>query len=304
MYPFSTIILALPFATLEGVERARIPEGAAEKSKPFDPLFVLGVINSRAAKFYFDAMITDGLSVAPDQVRQIPIPYASEEAQKAVGLHVTNLLRLQKELREELRLAEFRHVVSTRARTGEDDLSHYMSRLGESSLSIGNRLDGVSKAREVSVTPELRGDDLVLRVKFVEGRPPKERTGEIICQFERSVNRFIALVLEDRDESGVGSGRLLSKIRAIAIPRFDPDWEAHLKIVREVVETVEQHEARASKLKIEIAAEARGIDSKVFLLYQLDKSDIATIESSESVSQGPDPSPDAIQSDSDQDSTD
>ena len=67
MYPFSTIILAIPFVALDGVQRARVPEGAVEKSRPFDPLFVLGVINSRAAKFYFDVMVTDGLSVAPDK---------------------------------------------------------------------------------------------------------------------------------------------------------------------------------------------------------------------------------------------
>ena len=54
LYPFSTIILALPFAALDGVLKARVPDGAAEASKSFDPLFVLGVINSRAARFYFD----------------------------------------------------------------------------------------------------------------------------------------------------------------------------------------------------------------------------------------------------------
>jgi type I restriction-modification system DNA methylase subunit len=284
-YPFSTIILALPFVALEGVEKARVPEGAADKSRSFDPLFVLGVINSIAAKFYFDVMVTDGLSVAPDQVRQIPIPRAPPKVQKELGLHVSNLLRLRKELREELRLATFRHVVATRTRTGEDDLGHYMNRLGESGLSIGNRLDGVSKARDVSVTPELRGDGLVLHVKFEEGHPPKERTGQIVCRFERSVNRFLALVLEDREKPAVGAGRLMSKIRAVAVPRFDPDWETHLKTAREIVSTVEHHEARASKLKAEIATEERSIDSEVYRLYGLDGSDIEAIESYGGVSQ-------------------
>ncbi len=304
LYPFSTIILALPFVALQDVQKARIPEGGAEKSKSFEPLFVLGVINSSAAKFYFDVMVTDGLSVAPDQVRQIPIPRAPAEVQKTVGLHVSNLLRLRKELREEERLAAFRHVVSSRIRTGEDDLGHYMNRLGESDLSIGNRLDGVSKARDVSVVPELRGDNLVLHVEFEEGRPPKERSGEIICRFERSVNRFLGLVLDDRAKTAVGAGRLMSRIRAVGVPRFDSDWETHLIIVREIVSVVEQHEARASKLKAEIAAEECSIDSELFRLYGLDKMDSEVIESYVRESQGSASSQGASTVDPDQDLTD
>jgi len=303
-YPFSTIILALPFSALEGVERARTPEGAVDKSRSFDPLFVLGVVNSLAAKFYFDVMVTDGLSVAPDQVRQLPIPQASMEVRNQVGHHVSNLLRLRKELREEERLASFRHVVSTRVRTGEDDLGHYFNRLGESGLSIGNRLDGVSKARDVTVTPELQGDALVLRVKFQEGRPPKQRAGEIVSRFGPTMNRYLALVLEDREKPTVGAGRLMSKIRAVPVPRFDSDWDAHLKVVEEIVSTIEGHEASARKLRSDIAAEEQQIDSEVFRLYGLNQSEVAAIASYGLVSKGSAMGPEVGPSESDMDPTD
>ncbi|MFZ0699895.1 MAG: TaqI-like C-terminal specificity domain-containing protein, partial [Thermoplasmata archaeon] len=283
-YPFSTVILALPFSTLETVERARVPSGAAEKSKAFHPLFVLAVINSKAARYYFDAMITDGLSVAPDQVRQVPIPSASDDVQRSVGYRVTNLLRLQKELREETRLAAYRHVVATRTRAGEDDLGHYMNRLGESDLGIGSRLDGVSKARNAVVSPEIRGDNLVLRVRFEEGKPARERAGEIVCRFEHSLSRFLALTLDDRETPTLGSGRLMSKIRSVKVPRFDPDWERHLEVVREMVTTVERHEKRAEEISAEIKAEEREIDLTVYGLYRLDELEIAAIEAYESTS--------------------
>jgi type I restriction-modification system DNA methylase subunit len=276
-YPFSTIILAMPFAALKGVEKAHVPDRGAERSKSFEPLFVLGVLNSAAARFYFDAMVTDGLSVAPDQVRQIPIPNAPATVREEISRHVSNLLQLRKELLEERRIGAFRHVISSRVRTAEDDLGHYMNRLGESGLTIGNRLDGVSRARDVTLVPELRGDDLVLRVKFEEGIPPKERTGEIVCRFEGPINRFLALVIEDREKTRLGSGRPLQRIRSIAVPRFNQDWETHLKIVREIVSNIERHEARASNFESEISSEERSIDSEVFRLYGLDAPEMARI---------------------------
>jgi type I restriction-modification system DNA methylase subunit len=277
-YPFSTVILALPFSALETVERARVPRGAAEKSKAFHPLFVLAVINSKAARYYFDAMITDGLSVAPDQVRQMPIPSAPSEIQESIASRVTNILRLKKELREEKRLAAFRYVVATRTRVGEDDLGHYMNRLGESALGIGSRLDGVSKARNVAISPEIRGDDLVLHVQFEEGKPPKKRSGEIVCRFDRNISRFLALTLEDREKPAMGSGRLMTRIRAVEVPRFDADWERHLEIVREIVATVERHESQAREIATEIEREERLIDDAIYGLFGLVSSDIATIE--------------------------
>jgi type I restriction-modification system DNA methylase subunit len=302
-YPFSTIILALPFASLEGVVKARVPEGAVERSRLFDPLFVLGVINSKAARFYFDVMVTDGLSVAPDQVRQIPIPHAPEYVQKEVIQHVFNLLRLQKELREEVRLAGFRHVISTRTRTGEDDLGHYLNRLGESGLSVGSRLDGVSRARGILLSSRLQGDELVLTVDFEEGRPPKKRAGEVVCRFERPINRYLDLVLKDRESPSVGAGRLMTKIRSIRIPRFDPDWETHLGVVREIVSLVERHEARTKELETRVAAEERGIDSEVYRLYGLDQAEIDAIESFRSVTHAPGLGTGGSDRDSGQDST-
>jgi hypothetical protein len=178
-------------------------------------------------------------------------------------------------------------VVSTHDRTGDDELGHYMNRLGESSLSIGNRLDGVNRAREISVTPELRGDDLVLRVEFEEGHPPRGRTGELVLRFEPKVNRFLALALEDREKPALGSGRLLSKVRAVAVPRFDTDWESHLKTVREIVSVVEQHESRAAELKSQIDRNEVGIDLQVYRLYGLSSLDVAVIDATYLGSQGP-----------------
>ena len=128
---------------------------------------------------------------------------------------------------------------------------------------------------------------MVIRIRFEEGHPSRERTGDVICRFEHSVNRFLALVLADREKPATGKGRLMSRIRGIAIPRFDSDWDTHLTIVRDVVSIVERHEAQASKLRVEIAAEERDIDSEVFRLYDLDISDIATIESFGSTPKGP-----------------
>jgi type I restriction-modification system DNA methylase subunit len=279
LYPFSTVILALPFSALEGVERARVPAGAGERSKSFLPLFVLAVVNSKAAKFYFDAMVTDGLSVAPDQVRQIPIPPARPDLQESLGVRVTNLLRLRKELQIETRLGAFRHVISTRTRVGDDDFGHYMNRLGESGLGIGSRLDGVNKASQVSISPELRDDHLVLHVQFVSGKPPGERSGEIVCRFDHVTSRFLGLVLIDREKNVGGKGRLMTKIRAVEVPRFDPDWERHLGIVEEIVATVERHERRAAEIAVEMRAEEREIDRTVYGLYGLDDTEIGLIES-------------------------
>src|SRR4029077_5485766 len=233
------------------------------------------VINSKAARYYFDAMITDGLSVAPDQVRQLPIPRAASGLQKEIASRVANLIRLRKEHREELRRAAFRHIVAARTRVGEDDLGHYMNRLGESDLAVGGRLDGVSQAKHASLLPEIRGDELILQVRYQKGPEAREERGEVICRFERSVNRFLALTLLDREKPTIGSGRLMAKVRAVEVPRFDAEWDRHLEIVREVGATVERHEKRANAIGVEIAADERKIDDAVYGLFGLASSEIA-----------------------------
>lgn len=277
-YPFSTLILALPFHVLEGVERARVKPEGVERSRAYDPLFVLAVINSKAVRFYFDAMITDGLSVAPDQVRQVPIPSAPPEVRTELSGRVKSLLQLKASLREEERLGAFRHVVATRPRVKPDDLGSYLNRLGESAFEVRSRLDSVSRASHISVVPDFGDDCLILRIQYFEKGRSEPKTGEVSCRFEHSVGRFLALCLADRARPDVGSGRPMTKLRGIEVPRFDPNWERHLEIVTDIVASVERHEKEARRLRTEIDSVERAIDSTVYGLYSLGKSEVAAIE--------------------------
>jgi hypothetical protein len=112
-YPFSTVIIVLPYSAVAAVKQARTPGGAAERSKSFDLRYLLAVLNSRAMRYYFDVMITDGLGVVPQQVNRLPIPKAPAEIQSRLAGLSEKLLASRRELAEEERVAQFRRVVST-----------------------------------------------------------------------------------------------------------------------------------------------------------------------------------------------
>ena len=90
--------------------------------------------------------------------------------------------------------------------------------IGSENRAYLSGTDWTALVRHVSLATKLRGSDLVLTVKFQEGRPPKGRAGEISLRFEPSVNRYLSLVLDDREKPGVGNGRLVAKIRAVGVP--------------------------------------------------------------------------------------
>jgi len=84
----------------------------------------------------------------------------------------------------------------------------------------------------------------------------------------------LASVVRDRERPDLGSGRLMAKLRAIEIPRFDADWNRHLEIVREIVATVQRHEAAIKGLNLAIEIAEAAIDHEVYALFGLDDADV------------------------------
>jgi hypothetical protein len=274
LYPFSTVILALPYHLVAEVKRVRVPEGAIEKSRRFDPKYVLAIVNSRAARFYYDMMIADGLSVVPSHVNRLPIPDAPPDVQARLAAHAGDLLRMGRELGKEQRLGSFRRIVSERPRTGEDHLGRYLDNRAEAVIEVRDRLDQVTKASRITVLPLVREGDLELRVSYRPRPTDEEKHGTVVCHLDPTIARFLASVVRDRERPDLGSGRLMAKLRAIEIPRFDADWTRHMKIVRDVVATVQQHEAAIEELTRAIEVSEAAIDREVYALFGLDEADV------------------------------
>jgi type I restriction-modification system DNA methylase subunit len=274
LYPFSTVILALPYHLVAEVKRVRVPEGAIEKSRRFDPKYVLAIVNSRATRFYYDMMIADGLSVVPSHVNRLPIPDAPPDVQARLAAHAGDLLRMGQELGKEQRLGSFRRIVSAQPRVGEDDLVRYLDRGTETTMEVRDRLDQVTKASRITVTPQAREGNLELRVGYRLRSSEEERHGTVVCHLEPAIAQFLALVLADREKPDLGSGRPMAKLRAIEIPRFDADWTRHLEIAREVVAIARRHQTGTRELTRAIEVAEAAIDREVYALFGLDETDI------------------------------
>ena len=83
-------------------------------------MYVLAIINSRATRFYYDMMISDGLSVVPSHVNHLRIPDAPPEVQTRVAALARNIQKLRKEFLEEQRLGSFRPNRLNSTQNGED----------------------------------------------------------------------------------------------------------------------------------------------------------------------------------------
>jgi hypothetical protein len=275
LYPFSTVILALPYHSLSEVKRVRPPEGAIDRSRRFDPKYVLAIINSRAARFYYDMMIADGLSVVPSHVNRLPIPDAPGEVQARLAAYTEDLLRMGRELREEQRLGSFRRIVSARPTIGEDNLSRYLDNGAEKVVEVRDRLDQVTKASRITISPNVREGELELRLSYRLKSSSDELHGTVVCHLDPAIALFIASVLRDREKPEIGSGRPLAKLRAIEIPRFDTDWARHLEIVSDVVATLRRHETKITDLTRAIGVAEASLDREVYALFGLDEVEVA-----------------------------
>jgi len=93
-YCFSTVIVSVPYALVSHAERVHASEEEVKRSKEFNSKYLLGVINSRVMRAYHDIMLYDGIAVTPDQVKRLPIPNASRDAQNRVAKLVDEILML------------------------------------------------------------------------------------------------------------------------------------------------------------------------------------------------------------------
>ena len=69
----------------------------------------------------------------------------------------------------------------------------------------------------------------------------------------------------------------MAKLRAVEVPRFDPDWDRHMESVREIVDTIQRHETAARELSVRIESTEAEVDREVFILFGLEDADITRI---------------------------
>jgi len=99
-YGFSTVIVALSHASLEGVKRPGVISPTPE-SKQYQKLgYLLGIVNSRLMSWYYGALLSDKLCVVPNHVKSLPIRRVSfgmpidektRLAEEGIGLFKTYL---------------------------------------------------------------------------------------------------------------------------------------------------------------------------------------------------------------------
>jgi|WetSurMetagenome_2_1015567.scaffolds.fasta_scaffold00416_10 adenine-specific DNA-methyltransferase len=65
-------------------------------SEKFSLLFILTILNSKTTNYYFQKLISDGLNVYPDNVRELPIPDISLKQQKPFTDIVDDILKITK----------------------------------------------------------------------------------------------------------------------------------------------------------------------------------------------------------------
>jgi hypothetical protein len=80
-------------------------------------------------------------------------------------------------------------------------------------------------------------------------------------------------VIQDLESPRIGTGRLMARVRAVKVPRFRDEFEAHLRIAEEVAARVRSHEIRASQLSAEILKLKTSLDETVDKLYHISNGD-------------------------------
>ncbi len=72
-YGFSTVIIAVRHSDLDGVKRAGVIGPTLESKQYGDLRYLLGLVNSRLMRWYYEMLLSDQLSVVPNQVKELPI---------------------------------------------------------------------------------------------------------------------------------------------------------------------------------------------------------------------------------------
>lgn len=90
-----TAIVVLPWASLEGASHSSVRKGMSteivEKSKSFDIRYIQAILNSLVTKFYFSETMWDRINFYPNQMKAVPVPAASTEAQASLADLATDL---------------------------------------------------------------------------------------------------------------------------------------------------------------------------------------------------------------------
>lgn len=278
LYPFSTVIIALPYAAVEGVKRADVPAGAAEQSRGYDPKYVLAVMNSKVERFYYDVMIGDHLSVVPNHIKDLRIPNAPPEVQRDLAQKVGEVMQLRSELREEQRLVQYQRVASAKTQVGTVDLRKYLDTLDERNLVKGN-LESEFFASRIEVTPRMESEWLILSISYQTKRERgKVKKGEVRCRLPEPQGPFLFAALSGGSTFKVPAGKLMSRIGTIQTPLFAEEWQEHLTIVRDIMDRIGAHQSKATELAARVAALDAEIDNVVAGLFGLRARDIQTID--------------------------
>ena len=88
MYNTQTVINIVRQDRLDGVEHSTVIKTTSgldyDFTRSFDELYLLAVLNSTAVDWYFQRLLSEDLHLLPNDVKQLPIPVASESAQREI----------------------------------------------------------------------------------------------------------------------------------------------------------------------------------------------------------------------------
>ena len=73
-YCFSTLIACVPHSKLQGLKRQGIIAPTAQGARQDDIRFLTAILNSSVIGWYYQLMLSDGLSVVPNDVKNLPVP--------------------------------------------------------------------------------------------------------------------------------------------------------------------------------------------------------------------------------------
>ncbi len=278
-YGFSTIIAALPYASVASAPRARIPKGADQQPTSYDPLFILALLNSKAMRFYYRVRIGDDLCVVPGHVKRLPIPTADAETQRELRGKAEELLRLRRELAEEEPLVSMERVMAGMPRSFDDTLATYVGKLEDRDIEERGALAAVHRVDALSIRATIEGEWLEVHGTYRERGQAMDREGVLRYRLPEPLRTFLYTVLSALNGEELGRGRPIMKVRGVKVPRFDDDHDHNLAIVSDVVTRLRQHQARVRELRSHMAEVEREVDAQVYRLYGLAEGQVATIES-------------------------
>ncbi len=265
-YCFSTIIVALPYSSVESSSRARVPEGGVDKSKKMNLGYVLAVLNSSAMRFYYSVRISDRLSVVPNHVKRLPIPEAPLEIQEELDGLAREMTSLKNALHKELPLTEIDRHLSVMPRTLDTTFSSFYDRLPTSDKK--STFGTVAKDHISDLRIELEGNWLHFIVTSEETTNAKAKQGKVSCRFPQTIAHFLHLCLK-RYEGSHGNNIVINLIRSFKIPHFDSDSKRNIGSIESLMDKLNQHITRSRELKETISELDLRIDDVVFGLYNL-----------------------------------